>query len=158
MLLDIQTHPNKALRHKCHNVKNVLDPTVQEFIGDLKETMLKKDGVGLAARQVGHDEHIFVVNFGGKIQTFINAKFILKSFKQVEFEEGCLSVPDVYGMVKRPQTIIIKYYTEQGQLRIRKINGLEARVIQHEYDHNRGILFIDKVFQYVSGEELLNAK
>ena len=62
MLLDILTNPNPILRKKSHHVNRILDPEIQKFIEDLKETMLQKDGVGLAARQVGRDEHTFVIN------------------------------------------------------------------------------------------------
>ena len=76
-----------------------------------------------------------------------------KSIKKLDMEEGCLSVPEVYGMVKRPKTILIRFYDELGQSHIKKYEGLPSVVIQHEYDHNRGILFIDKVSKYTSGYE-----
>ncbi|MBL7022249.1 peptide deformylase [Patescibacteria group bacterium] len=153
MLLNVITYPNKFLRTKGKAVQNILAPETQEFIADLKETMLKKDGVGLAARQVGRDENIFVVNSGSSIMTFINAKIVFKSLNKAEFEEGCLSVPEVYGMVKRSKSILISYYDELGQYNLKKFSKLPSIVIQHEHDHNKGILFIDKVNKYTSGYE-----
>ncbi|MFW0862354.1 MAG: peptide deformylase [Candidatus Komeilibacteria bacterium] len=153
MILNVLTYPNKFLRTKGKTVRNILAPETQEFIANLKETMLKKDGVGLAARQVGREENIFVVNIGASILTFINAKIIFKSMNKIEFEEGCLSVPKVYGMVKRSKSILISYYDELGQFIIKKFTDMPSIVIQHEYDHNRGILFIDKVNKFTNGFE-----
>lgn len=155
MLLNVLTYPNKFLRTKGKAVRNILDPETQEFIVNLKETMLKKDGVGLAARQVGRDENIFVINSGAAIITLINATILYRSLTKIEFEEGCLSVPKVYGMVKRSKNILVKYYDELGQSYIKKFSGLLSVVIQHENDHNKGILFIDKVIRYTDNEELI---
>ena len=85
--------------------------------------------------------------------TFINPRIIFRSIKKVSFEEGCLSVPKVYGMVKRSKSILIHYYDELGQTNLKKFTGLPSIVIQHEFDHNKGILFIDKVYKYTSGYE-----
>ena len=155
MLLNILTYPNKFLRTKGKSMVNILSAVNQEFIHDLKETMLKKDGAGLAARQVGRNENVFVVDTGTKILTAINAQIIFRSLNKIEFEEGCLSVPKVYGMVKRSKSILMKYYDELGQLHLQKFSGLGAIIIQHEYDHNRGILFIDKVIKFTTGYELI---
>jgi peptide deformylase len=155
MLLNILTYPNKFLRTKGKVVHNILDSETQDFISSLKETMLKKDGAGLAARQVGRDENIFVINSGASIQTFINPHILYRSMKKIDFEEGCLSFPKVYGMVKRSKSILIKYYDELGQLHVKKFSNLQGVIIQHEYDHNRGILFIDKVFKFTMNFDLI---
>jgi len=155
MLLNILTYPNKFLRSAGKPVRNILNDKTQEFIVNLKETMLKKDGVGLAARQVGREENIFVINSGSAIMTFINPVILFKSLNKIEFEEGCLSVPKVYGMVKRSKTILIHYYDELGQRYVKKFSGLTSIVIQHEFDHNKGILFIDKVYRFTTNEDLI---
>lgn len=156
MILNILTYPNKALRKKTFKVKEILSPATQEFLDNLKETMLKADGSGLAARQVGHDENIFVINANFAILSFVNLRIIYRSFKKSDLEEGCLSVPKVHGIVTRSESIIASYYDELGQFHIKKFNGLTARIIQHEYDHNQGILFIDKVHTFTTNESLIN--
>lgn len=147
MILNILKHPNDFLRGKSKQVKIILNDDTQNLIANLRETMLAKDGVGLAARQVGSDQQIFVAQLDEKIEVFINSKIIYSSFRNSELEEGCLSIPDVYGLVSRPNTILVKYYNEIGQLKLKKFSGLQSHIVQHEHDHNQGILFIDKVTQ-----------
>ncbi|PIZ98660.1 MAG: peptide deformylase [Candidatus Komeilibacteria bacterium CG_4_10_14_0_2_um_filter_37_10] len=151
MILNILTYPNNFLRGKNRILRDILSTETQTFIENLKETMLVKDGVGLAARQVGNEDQIFVVQIDKNIEVFINAKIVYSSFIKSELEEGCLSVPDVYGLVSRPKTILVKYYNQIGQLKIKRFSNLIAHVVQHEYDHNQGVLFIDKVKELTHG-------
>ncbi|MFW0837784.1 MAG: peptide deformylase [Candidatus Komeilibacteria bacterium] len=157
MILPVLKAPHPWLRNKSQPVDNIMSADFQDWLDQLYETMRQEDGVGLAARQVGREEDVFVIDYGHGPMFFINAKIIHKSKKQNEDEEGCLSVPGVYGMVKRSVSLVIKYYDRQGQWHIKRFKDLAARIIQHEKDHNLGILFIDKVTRYTAGEELLTS-
>jgi peptide deformylase len=110
----------------------------------MKKTMLEKDGVGLAAPQIGKNIRLIVINTqDGPIAVF-NPRFLSKSFFKEWGEEGCLSVPDVFGEVKRHKKIVCEYTDETGIKATVSAQGLLARVLQHEIDHLDGILFIDK--------------
>ena len=117
--------------------------------------MVKEDGIGLAANQIGLTLRFLaaVTDDGPKI--FINPQILAHGLKKVVFEEGCLSFPKVYGLVKRPAWIILKYTNLRGRIKIKRFAELPARVLQHELDHLNGLLFIDKIFQYTHGEKLI---
>jgi peptide deformylase len=106
--------------------------------------MVKQDGVGLAAPQIGKSIQLIVIYFKESTLVIINPKIIKKSFSKVWGEEGCLSVPDKFGEVKRHKKITIIYTNENGQKQQLAAKDMLARVIQHEIDHLNGILFIDK--------------
>jgi len=155
-MLEIITYPNQILRNSSKNVDRILDCQIQKFIPELLDTMKKKDGIGLAAPQVGKNINIIAVNLEDGARVFINPMILFFGlFKKNIVEEGCLSFPGLFGLVKRPRTIIIKYQDEKGKLRIKKVTGLLATVFQHEVDHLRGKLFIDKIFKYTKGENRL---
>ncbi len=117
------------------------------------ETMYNAEGVGLAAPQVGLDIRLFVVDTiqiqeegeeeKGIKKAFINATILEEEGKTWSYEEGCLSIPKVTGDVERQPRILIEYYDENFNLKEEWFDGMNARVIQHEYDHVDGILFID---------------
>lgn len=137
---------NKILRTTSKKVDNILDPEVQTLISNMEETLKSLEiGIGLAAPQVGKNLRIFIAKKSVSSKTvFINPKIIFLSKKNQEFEEGCLSIPDLKGMVKRSIKIKIEAFNKQGRkFRITGENLL-ARLIQHEIDHLDGILFIDK--------------
>ncbi len=153
-MLDIITYPNKILRKKTKNVKDFSNNEFQSFISEMSQTMLEKDGLGLAANQVNKDIRICIINFKDGPQAIINPKILWKSFfKRSVMEEGCLSFPKIFGLVRRPKIIIIRYKNKQGKTKWLKAKGLLATVIQHEIDHLNGILFIDKIFKYTKGEK-----
>lgn len=156
MLLDIITLPNKNLRQVSETIKkpDIESPVMQKFFDDLSETMLKKDGIGLAAIQVDKPWRVFSVATEKGPQIFINPQIIKKSLKKQLDEEGCLSIPQVYGTVKRSQKITVRAIDRNGEEFILKASGLFARVIQHENDHLNGILFIDKTKKITSGQEI----
>ncbi len=113
-------------------------------------TMLAKDGVGLAAPQVGVNERLVILNFqlGGKKSKpipLVNPEIIDASVKAIIEEEGCLSLPGIFGKVKRWKTVTIRFEDETGSPRALELEGLNARAIQHEIDHLGGVLFIDKL-------------
>ena len=155
-MLEIITYPNKILKKSSQNVGSILDSQIQKFISQLIEAMKKKDGIGLAAPQVGKNINIIAVNLEDGARVFINPKILFFGlFKKNTVEEGCLSFPGIFGLVKRPNTIVFKYLDEKGKFKMRKINGLLATVFQHEVDHLRGKLFIDKISKYTKGEDIL---
>lgn len=116
-------------------------------------TVKEAKGIGLAAPQVGHLLRIFTVNIEDKIYIFINPE--IKDFgdDKIPFEEGCLSVPKIWGPVTRPKKLTIKALNENGEPVKIRAKGLLARVIQHEMDHLNGILFIDKAEKLYKIEE-----
>jgi peptide deformylase len=123
------------------------------------ETMYQAKGVGLAAPQVGLNDRIFIIDSSrlnddddrrdkneiGLKEVFINAQMIEESGSMVSIEEGCLSIPNVYGMVERPKNIKIRFYNADLEQVEKEFTGFTARVIQHEYDHIEGLLFTDKL-------------
>ena len=108
------------------------------------ESMIANDGIGLAGPQVDYSKRIFVTNApGDKPRVFINPEIIHTSMEVVPYEEGCLSVPGVYADVMRPEGVTIQAWNEKGKPFRIEAEGILARVIQHEYDHLKGILFVD---------------
>ena len=134
---------NKTLRQKSLPVKHI-DADMRSLIEQMKEVMRKNNGVGLAAIQVGEPMRIIICEIDDKFYTFINPE-IIKFFPETSImEEGCLSLPNIYGEVERPKKIILKATNFNGKKVKMKAFGLLARVIQHEADHLDGVLFIDK--------------
>lgn len=140
-------------------IKDILSPRIQKIISDMKEAMsTQKDGVAIAAPQIGVPFRIFAVsdrvmqeadseyNSIGKDLVFINPEIIKLSKDKHDVEEGCLSVRWKYGKVKRSVKASIKGYNELGEKVERGASGLLAQIFQHEIDHLDGILFIDKAW------------
>lgn len=145
-MLTILTNPNPILREISKPVEpaEILRPKFQKFLDEMIETMLK-DGVGLAAPQVGVNQRFIIVKTKTGPEAFINPKIFSTSVRKVNSEEGCLSVPGVWGIVKRFSKVKVKALNRQGEKVMIKASGLEAIIFQHEIDHLDGILFIDKV-------------
>lgn len=138
-------------------------PSVQtdQFIEDLFETMYASKGVGLAAPQVGVSSRVFVVDSSpfAEDATSPEEAEVLKTFKRAfinptileetgtpwGFEEGCLSIPEIHETVQRKPTVVIESQTAEGEWIEETFTGLPARIIQHEYDHIEGILFLDRL-------------
>ena len=117
-------------------------PTEQSLLFGLLVAMRENKGVGLAAPQVGITRQIFVVDIGDGPLAFINPKIIKKSGGDV-IEEGCLSIPGVTVMVRRPEKIVVRYIDENNQPHEKVYEEMMARVIQHEVDHLDGKLIVD---------------
>ncbi|MBU1037004.1 peptide deformylase [Patescibacteria group bacterium] len=155
-MLKIVEYPHKMLRKRCQKlkVKDIQDPQIQELFSEMKETMVKKDGIGLAAPQVDKNLRLLVVNLKDGPSVFINPRIYWKSFfKRNIVEEGCLSFPEIFGLVKRLAWIYVSYFDQQGKFQLLKAEGLLARVLLHEIDHLNGVLFIDKIIKYTKGED-----
>ena len=112
----------------------------------MKETLEVENGAGLAAPQVGVLRQIAVIQHEDEYYEIINPK-IISSAGEVIMEEGCLSVPEVWGPVKRPETITVAYMDREGQRQEKEISGMLARIFCHEIDHLHGVLFVDKMIK-----------
>ena len=134
---------NQTLRQKSLPVRRI-NADVRSLVEQMKKVIKQNNGVGLAAIQIGEPTRIIICEIDDKFYTFINPE-IIKSFPEtLVMEEGCLSLPNMYGEVERPKKISLKAINFDGKKIKIKAFGLLARVIQHEIDHLDGILFIDK--------------
>jgi peptide deformylase len=144
--------PDPLLRQKSTPVE-VVDDDIRALIADMFETMYDAPGIGLAAIQVGIPKRILVIDLqepqeeGGEPvkdpRIFINPEILDSSDQEVPYTEGCLSVPDQYAEVERPDRIRARWLDEHGNSHEADIEGLLATCLQHEMDHLEGILFID---------------
>lgn len=146
-ILTIITNPNPILRQKSveFDLKKASDKDLARFCDDMVATMLEADGVGLAAPQIGKNTRLIAVNTPDGPVCMINPKITKASFLKEWGEEGCLSVPKVFGQVRRHKKITCKFTNTDRRPVTVEATGLMARVIQHEIDHLDGILFIDKI-------------
>ncbi|NCN53256.1 peptide deformylase [Candidatus Wolfebacteria bacterium] len=117
---------------------------INEFLKLMREKMMVADGIGLSANQIGIDTNVFVACVDNKFYAVFNPKFSSISEEKVLMEEGCLSVPNIFGNVWRPEKVVLEGFDKNGKKIKIKAWGILARVFQHEVDHLNGILFIDK--------------
>jgi peptide deformylase len=136
---------NESLRQKSMPVKNI-DSETETLIAGMFELLNKHQGVGLAAAQIGIPQRIFITQIGKDTpRAFINPSIIETSEELVDYEEGCLSLPGVWARIMRPKALRLQAWNEKGKPFTIDAEGILARVIQHEYDHLEGALFIDKL-------------
>ncbi len=161
MILPIRVYGDSVLREKTINVTENSDD-VQRLIDDMIETMGSAEGVGLAAPQVGRSERIFVADITpmyddseeidpdlpSQPMVFVNPEITWESEEESEFEEGCLSIPDIRELVVRPEKVRLQYLDREFKSRELEVSDVVARVIQHEYDHLEGILFVDHISSF----------
>ena len=150
MIYPIVVYGHPVLKKKAKDiVKGEID--VQQLAEDMFETMEQADGIGLAAPQIGKSIRMFVID-ASKMenpevndfhQVFINPKVLNEEGEEWDFEEGCLSIPEIREDVSRQESLTIRYFDENWLEHEKTYNGLKARIIQHEYDHIEGILFTD---------------
>ena len=143
----ILTEPDPFLRQKSTIVEKV-DDDIRSLMDDMLETMYNAPGIGLAAIQIGVPRRVIVIDLSKDNEKrdpmyFVNPEIITKSEDDVSYEEGCLSVPNQFAEVSRPDTCKVKYLDYEGDEKILEAKGLLATCIQHEMDHLEGILFID---------------
>lgn len=145
-ILNIILNPNPVLRKKSVEVevKKVNTENFKKLFRDMAFTMLKKDGVGLAAPQIGKNIRLITINIEGRPFIMINPEIKRKSIKKEWGEEGCLSVPRTFGKVLRHFKIQCVFINALGKKDKISASGFIARIIQHELDHLDGILFVDK--------------
>lgn len=156
-ILPIVTYDDPVLRKKTKEVAE-LSPEIKQLVSDMFETMYNADGVGLAAPQIGRTERIFVIDpdpiseevdnkTWGKM-AFINPIIHRKWGDEKPYKEGCLSLPELFEDVHRPSNIEIEYLDENFEKQHMEADGFLSRVIQHEFDHLEGILFIDYLSRF----------
>lgn len=135
-----------ALRQKCDEVpREEIDESLKKFLDEMFDTMAGAGGVGLAAPQVGVSKRFFVVMADDDVRrVFINPQIIATSQEQSDYDEGCLSIPGVTETIRRSVRVTVQARDERGRPFTLEAGGLLARVIQHEYDHLDGILYIDR--------------
>ena len=144
VLIKICKLGENVLREKAEPVAEVNDE-IRKLADDMFEAMIAADGVGLAGPQVGRKLRMFVVIADDDVRrVFINPQIIATSEELGDYDEGCLSIPGVYETIKRPVKVTVQAISEKGKPFTLDADGLLARVIQHEYDHLDGILFIDR--------------
>jgi len=155
MKLPIIAYGDPVLRKKATAIEPDEYPHIKALIENMFETMYAAHGVGLAAPQVGLSMRLFVVDAGVFADTepelkdfkkvFINAAILEENGEDWAFNEGCLSIPDIREDVYRKKMITISYYDEDWKHHEDTFSGMAARIIQHEYDHIEGKLFVDKL-------------
>lgn len=154
MILPIYGYGQSVLKKRAEDIQEDY-PALKELIENMWETMYNANGVGLAAPQIGLPIRLFVIDTTqmfkekdkekGIKRVFINAQKLKETGEEWCYEEGCLSIPDVRGEVERPESISLKSLDENFIESTEIYDSINARVIQHEYDHIDGILFVDKL-------------
>ncbi|MFD2161434.1 peptide deformylase [Paradesertivirga mongoliensis] len=152
MKLPIIAFGDPVLRKKAVEITKDY-PNLKEVIDNMFETMYNASGVGIAAPQVGLSIRLFVIDLTDKEEpdlkdfkkVFINAQILKEEGDKWNFNEGCLSIPDIREDISRNQTVTISYFDENWNQHTETFSGFKARVIQHEYDHIEGKLFTDKL-------------
>lgn len=158
MILSIKTFPDSVLRKPAEPVVFPLTKDILKLTKDMIDTVRASDGIGLAAPQVGRSVKLIVINLeknGVPSFPLYNPRVVSKGFKKVDIEEGCLSIPGVYGLVKRPKKVKIEAQNLEGKRIAFTDDGWISRVGQHEIDHINGVLIIDLIKKYSQGEELV---
>lgn len=153
MRYPILIHPNDKLKRVAQPIDIITDETVA-LLDNLYETMVANDGIGIAAPQVGKNKRIAVVEVdeGDKFE-LINPEIIEAKGESIDVE-GCLSIPHVYGTVKRAAEVTVRYYDREGEEIEVTAFGYLARAFQHEIDHLDGVLFVEKMIEQIPEAEL----
>ncbi|WP_454765426.1 peptide deformylase [Cupriavidus campinensis] len=143
--LDILTYPDPRL-HKVAKPVEVVDDRIRKLVQDMAETMYEAPGIGLAATQVDVHERVVVIDISetrDALQVFINPEILWASDNRKVWEEGCLSVPEVYDRVERPDRVKVRALNERGETFELEADDLLAVCIQHEMDHLVGKVFVE---------------
>lgn len=147
-------YPNKILRTKLDEVSDFSSPNLKSIIKQMTSDMIKYDGIGIAANQVGINKKIIIINTENGPREFINAKIVKKSLIKSKSDEGCLSFPGINGRARRHKTITVEYQNLAGEKKQICVSGLYSFVFQHEIDHVNGIIFTDRLYKFTEGKEL----
>ncbi len=143
---------NDSLRKRSREVEKI-DEKILTLIEDMKETLYDKNGVGLAAPQIGILKRIIVIDIGEGPIVLINPVIAYQKGEVVDVE-GCLSVPGVWGTVNRPQEVIVRGMNPDGEMVEMKGEGLLAKAFCHEIDHLNGIIYTDKVIDFIDPSQI----
>ena len=167
---EILTVPNPVLKQASKTVETV-DDTLRQLMDDMLETMYDAPGIGLAAIQIGEPIRVIVMDLQEKPEGaaedaegvkapryFINPEIVWSSEEVAAYEEGCLSVPEVYDEVQRPARVRLRYLDYNGNQVEEEADGLYATCIQHEMDHLNGVLFIDHLSKLKRDRAVIKVK
>ena len=151
----ILTAPDPRLKAVSKDVETV-DSAIRALIDDMTDSMYAADGIGLAAVQIGVPKRVLVIDLDQKEGrknpvAYINPKILWASEEMATFEEGCLSVPEIWDDVERPARIKAEYLDRDGNKQVLEADGLLATCLQHEMDHLNGVLFIDHLSRLKRG-------
>lgn len=155
--LNLRIYPDPILREKAKSVLKEQLPTEEfrQLILNMEQTMNENEGVGLAAPQIGISRQLCIVKTGDGTLVLINPRIKKLSWKKQTGEEGCLSIPGVFGQVRRHHKISVTTLRGDGKLVTFTAEGMLARIIQHEVDHLNGVLFIDRTKEITEGKDIL---
>lgn len=155
MIRPIYLYGSGVLREAAAEADITKKQEIAELVADLKETLVKADGCGLAAPQIGVSQRVLIVTGEGLEETYpylkdfrrtmINPEVLEESSEKCTFSEGCLSVPGVYADVTRPASIRVRYYDEDLKEVEETLDKFACRMVQHELDHLDGTMFVDRV-------------
>lgn len=150
MIYPIVMYGDPVLRQRAKDIEPGTD--IKQLVADMMDTMHAASGIGLAAPQIGKGIRLFVVD-GSALddepdmenfkKAFVNPQILEETGTPWEFEEGCLSIPNIREKISRKENVKIRYYDEDWKLHEEEYDGMKARIIQHEYDHIEGKLFVD---------------
>lgn len=152
--LPLTVYPDPLLRRVAEEIPRNLIASYGMLAQQMIQTMYSDDGIGLAAPQIGKSIRLIVVSTKEKPLVLFNPKLSKFSLRKEILEEGCLSIPGVWGSVRRHKRLRWEGYDENGNPISGTAEGLFARVLQHEVDHINGVLFIDRVIEITRGELL----
>lgn len=149
---NIRKGDDPVLREKSSKVKKI-NKQIINLLDDMAETMYHFEGVGLAAVQVGIPKQLVVIDIqDGKLLELINPQTIKAEGQEVE-PEGCLSIPGIVGVVPRASRVTVEALDREGKKLVLEGEGLLARVLQHEIDHLKGVLFLDRAVRFIDPDE-----
>ncbi len=152
MIKEVVKAPADVLSAKTREVE-AIDESIIELLDNLYDTMVEYDGVGIAAPQIGVPLRVAIVELGEDILEMLNP-IVIETRGEAEDIEGCLSFPDLFGMVKRPTYVKIEAADREGRIYELEAEDFEARCILHEIDHLDGVLFDSKMTRVLTQEEL----
>jgi peptide deformylase len=145
-IVTLGTDENDAILRRKAAAVTEFGADLKALVADMHEAMHRGHGIGLAGPQVDRQLRLFVVHIeDDEPRVFINPELLLTSPEQVDYEEGCLSLPGLYTQVRRAEAVKIQAFNERGRPFVLEASGLLARVILHENDHLEGVLFIDRL-------------
>jgi len=155
-MLKISKYPDPILRKRAKIVTD-FDQSLFDLVENMASVMYQDDGIGLAAPQLSTSLRLIVVGNEDKngYKVYVNPEITFRSKNTIVSEEGCLSLPQIFGLVRRAKKIHIKYQDLQGKIIKESLSDFNAIVLQHEFDHLEGILFIDRAEKITRGQEIL---
>jgi len=150
---EVLTYKNASVRERSLEVDadEITTKEFQDYLDKLIKTMHVEDGIGIASPQVGINKRVFIAHIKHQDLTFINPVISKQSNTTVMTEEGCLSVPNVFGNVIRSKRVIITALDRHGRNMEFELKNTEAVIVQHEFDHLNGVLFVDKMLEVTKG-------